>query len=243
MRGYDSHLIIKHMETKFSCKEIRVIASNSEKFTAFQIGQLRFIDSLQFLNASLDTLAANLKRDDPDNFIHTSRHFSDTKSFSHATSKGVYPYEFMDGPEKFDLTSLPPIEAFYSKIYDEKISQENYERAQDVWNHFNIQSMHQYHDLYLKTDTLLLADVFEHFRRVSLTNYELDPCHYYTSPGLSFSACLKTTQAELELFTDPLKLLMTERGIRGAYPQFLTGIQNQIFQINLAMILPNQISI
>ena len=168
MRGYDSHLIIKHMEKSFACENIHVIASNTEKFTAFQIGQLRFLDSLQFLNASLDALVSNLKRDlekeRVNRFLHTRRHYPDEGSFSRVTSKGVYPYEYMDGVDKFQEKTLPSIENFFSKLYDESITEEEYGRAKDVWNHFGIQDMHQYHDLYLKTDTLLLADVFENFR-------------------------------------------------------------------------------
>src|ERR1700759_2262724 len=75
--------------------------------------------------------------------------------------------------------------------------------------------MNQYHELYLKTDTLLLADVFQNFRQVSIFNYDLDPCHYFTFPGLSLSACLKHTGVELELFTNIDQLLFIERGIRG----------------------------
>ena len=140
---------------------------------------------------------------------------SDEGSFTHATRKGVYPYEYMDEEEKFKEQSLPSIENFFSKLCDASISEEEYGRAQDVWKHFDIQDMRQYHDLYLKTDTLLLADVFENFRRVAIANYELDPCHYFTSPGLSLSACLKHTGVELELFTDIEQLLFIERGIRG----------------------------
>ena len=235
MRGYDSHLIIKHMEQKFTCQDVRVIANNTEKFIAFQIGQLRFLDSLQFLNASLDALVANLKKDGLEYFNHTSRHFSDLESFSRVTSKGVYPYEYMDGPEKFLETSLPPIDKFFSKLCDSNISQDNYDRARDVWNHFKIQNMRQYHDLYLKTDTLLLADVFENFRRVAKSNYDLDPCHYYTSPGLSLSACLKYTNVQLELFTDPEHLLFIEKGIRGG----ISTITNRYAKANNEKYFPD----
>ena len=75
--------------------------------------------------------------------------------------------------------------------------------------------MRQYHDLYLATDTILLADVFEFFRQVSFENYGLDPAHYYTAPGLSLAACLKTTGAHVELFTHPKQLQLVEKGIRG----------------------------
>jgi RNase P subunit RPR2 len=215
MRGYDGHLIIKHMGEKLACDDIRVIANNTEKFMTFQVGQLRFLDSLQFLNASLDTLVSNLRRDDSTCFHHTRRHFTDQDSFKRVIRKGVYPYEYMDGPARFEETELPPIAAFHSKLYDGDITDEEYERARDVWSHFGIKNMREYHDLYLKTDTLLLADVFENFRRVAKTNYDLDPCHYYTSPGLSQSACLKFTGVELELFTHIDQLLLIERGIRG----------------------------
>ena len=75
--------------------------------------------------------------------------------------------------------------------------------------------MGEYHDLYLKTDVLLLADVFESFRKTSLEYYELDPCHYYTAPGMAWDAALKLTKVELDLITDPDMYLMFEKGIRG----------------------------
>ena len=86
---------------------------------------------------------------------------------------------------------------------EESVSEYDYAHAQKVRNEFNIQHMRQYHDLYLTLDVLLLADVFENFRRMSLNYYELDPCHYYTLPGLSFDACHKLTKIELELLCDP----------------------------------------
>ncbi len=84
MRGYDSHLIIKHFERDYTGQNIDIIASNSEKFISFQIGQLRFLDSLQFLNASLDALVSNLKKDEEscNPFTITHRHFPDEDSFS-----------------------------------------------------------------------------------------------------------------------------------------------------------------
>ena len=216
MKGYDGHLIIKHLQKKYmQNEEIQVIASNTEKFLAFSIGQLRFLDSLQFLNASLDTLVNVVAKDDIYKFKHTRRHFDSDKIFKPVIQKGVYPYEFMSDVSKFDKTSLPSIEDFYSRLYDEGISEEDYARAKEVWNEFNIENMRQYHDLYLKTDVLLLADVFENFRKVSMDNYGLDAAYYYTAPGLSMSACLKKTGVKLELFTQPDQLLFLEKGIRG----------------------------
>ena len=75
-------------------------------------------------------------------------------------------------------------------------------------------TMSDYHDLYLKTDVLLLADIFEKFRNTCLDNYGLDPCHYYSSPGLSWDAMLKMTKIELELVSDIDMHLFVEKGIR-----------------------------
>jgi hypothetical protein len=215
MRNYDGHLIISHLEKKYAASEINVLASSTEKYIAFQIGQLRFLDSLQFLNASLDSLVSCMKKDGTDKFVHTKRHFPNDTKFALVCEKGLFPYEHMNGIEKFEETSLPPIEKFYSKLTEEGVSATEYSRAQLIWDEFNILSMHEYHDLYLKTDVLLLADIFENFRRVTMENYKLDAAHFYTLPGLSMSACLKYTNVQLELFTEPDQLLFVERGIRG----------------------------
>ena len=133
--------------------------------------------------------------------------------------KGVYPYEYMDDWSKFEENQLPPIEEFYSKLNLSGISEYDYDHAQRVWSEFDMKSLGEYHDLYLKTDVLLLANVFETFRRTCLEHYQLDPAHFYTSPGLAWKACLKKTGIRLELLTDPDMLLMFERGTRGGITQ------------------------
>merc|ERR1712105_47155 len=117
--------------------------------------------------------------------------------------------------EFFDEKQLPPIEEFYSHLNEEGISEDDYEHAKTVWKNFKIKSMRDYHDLYLESDVLLLADVFENFRNVCLKNYKLDPAWYFTSPGIAWDAALKMTGVELELLTDPDMLLMIEKGVRG----------------------------
>ena len=108
--------------------------------------------------------------------------------------KGVYPYDYMDCFERLNETCLPPIECWYSRLSDEDISTDDYKHAQQVWDKFQMKTMRDYHDLYLKTDVLLLADVFEEFRNICLENYELDPAWYYTTPALAWDACLKERQ-------------------------------------------------
>ena len=129
--------------------------------------------------------------------------------------KGIYPYEYMDSFYKFKETRLPPIEEFYSSLKQSGITQEEYERAQRVWETFDLKTMGDYHDLYVTTDTLLLAGAFENFRRVCKQNYGLDPANYFTAPGLSWDALLKHTGIELELLTNVDKHLFFERAKRG----------------------------
>ena len=126
----------------------------------------------------------------------------------------------MNSIEKLKETKLPSKEAFYSKLNDKEISVKDYEHAQNVWKAFNCQTLQDYHDIYLKSDVLLLADVFENFRKKCLINYKLDPCHYFTAPGLAWDACLKLTKQELELLTDYDMLMMFEKGIRGGMTHF-----------------------
>ena len=78
-----------------------------------------------------------------------------------------------------------------------------------------------YHDLYVQSDTLLLADIFENFRNKCIEKYELDPAYFLLAPGLTWQTCLKKTEVELELLTDPNMLLMFEEGIRGGITQVL----------------------
>ena len=129
--------------------------------------------------------------------------------------KGVYPYEYMNTEERFNETELPPKKAFYSKLSGKGIKEEDYKHALNVWNVFNMKTFLDYHELYNETDVLLLADLFENFRDNNLKIYGLDPAHYFTSPILSWDACLKITSVELELLSDPDMLLMFERCIRG----------------------------
>ena len=121
----------------------------------------------------------------------------------------------MDSWDKFEEKQLPSIDEFYSKLNMSGISEKDHSHAFKVWNEFSLKNMGDYHDLYLETDVILLANVFESFRKVCLDNYGLDPAHVYTAPGLAWKACLKKTGVNLELLKDPDMLLMFERGIRG----------------------------
>ena len=133
--------------------------------------------------------------------------------------KGVYPYEYMDSWEKFDKTALPPKKDFYSNLNLGNISDEDYVSVKKVWGVFEINNLGQYLDLYVQSDTLLLADVYENFRNMCLKKYQLDPVYFVSGPGLAWQACFKKTGVKLKLLTDIDTLLMVEKGTRGGICQ------------------------
>ena len=223
LRGYDSHFIMqeigetvkKHTYTNKKGEKcqmnINAIPNNMEKYMAFMLGNhLTFIDSFQFMSSSLDKLVSNLPKEA---LKYTSQTFKNEK-LDLMSKKGVYPYDFMDSFEKFN-EKLPSKEDFYSILNDEHITDKDYQHAQTVWDAFSLENMGEYHDLYLKSDILLLADVFENFRKTCLQYYKLDPCHYFTSPGLSWDAMLKMTDIKLELMIDIDMFQFIEKGMRG----------------------------
>ena len=228
LSSYDSHLFIKNLG--YTSGKMDCIPNNEEKYLSFtknikvdeykdkKTGEtkdinfnIRFIDSFKFMSTSLEALVNNL----PDEgFNNLSRYYKGDK-LRLLKRKGVYPYEYMNTEERFYETKLPPKEVFYSKLSGDGITNEDYKHALNVWNVFKMKTFKDYHELYNETDVLLLADVFENFRDNSLKNYNLDPAHYFTAPGLAWDACLKITKVNLELLTDPNMLLMVEKGIRG----------------------------
>ena len=228
LEGYDSHLFIRNLGV--SEGDIGCIPKNDEKYISFtknvvvgsyidengetksRYKKLRFVDSFKFMNSGLAKLVDDL---DKETKVRVTNKFYDGRSLDLLLRKGVYPYDYMGGYDRLFETKLPSIENFYSKLNDVNISPEDYTHAQNVWNHFGCKTMRDYHDLYLKSDVLLLADVFENFRDLCLENYKLDPAYYYTAPGLFYDACLKKTKINLELLTDPTMHLMIESGIRG----------------------------
>ena len=129
--------------------------------------------------------------------------------------KGVYPYEYLDSWERFNETSLPSKEDFYSNLNMENIDDIDYRHGNNLFKRSELENLGQYHDLYVQSDTLL-ADAFENFRDMCIKEYELDPAHFLSLPGLAWPVCLKKTNIELELLTDyDMLLLIVEEGIRG----------------------------
>ena len=121
----------------------------------------------------------------------------------------------MNNWERLDETSLPDTESFYISLNMENIDDIDYRHGNNVFKKFKLKNLGEHHDLYVKSDTLILADVFENLRNMCIKVYELDPAHFLSLPGLAWQACLKKTNVKLELLTDYDMLLMVEEGIRG----------------------------
>ena len=213
---------------------MEVIAKNKEDYICFSIkvpvekyidknreekdklSEFRFIDSFKFMSSGSDSLTKNLVGSGKRLFG-----FEDYSELQYGllTRKGVYPYEYINSWDRFEETQLPSMNAFYSNLNISSISEEDYQHAQRVWEEFGIRDLGDYYDLYLRTDVVLLANVFEAFRNTCLRHYSLDPAHFYTSPGLAWRNCLKQTGIKLELLTDPDMLLMFEGEIRSGITQ------------------------
>lgn len=232
LSGYDAHLLIRKLSSEL-VGDISIIPNNVEQYISFTkvvnestIGfsfkekiKLKFIDSCRFMPASFSQLASLLPTDNKRILYTEGLKVYSPEQLIMLERKGVFSYDYVDSFERLNETSLPSQAAFYSELNDDEIEDDEYEFACKIWEKFEIKTLGDYSDLYLKTDVLLLADVFENFRNTCHQIYKLDPAHYYTSPGLSFDAMLKYTGVSIELMTDVEMVLFVERGIRGGISQ------------------------
>ncbi len=184
--------------------------------TQYNVIKLRFIDSFRFMPSSIDKLSSNLT---DSQFNEVRKLYNNEDRFNLIRKKGVYPYDYTDSHEKFTEKKLPSKKCFFNKLYNCHITDEQYNHALNVWKTFECHNLGEYSDLYLKSDVLILADIFENFRDVCLKTYDLDPAHYYTVPGLSWDAMLKYTKIELQLLTDIDMINFIMKGIRGGLSQ------------------------
>ena len=197
---YDYHFIIRELAEEFK-GQFECLGENTEKYITFSIlikkendngtiikHKIKFIDTCRFMQSKLSDLVDNLSEKFPSVYQFCN---GDLNKFVLLLRKGVYPYEYMDSWERFNETSLPPKKSFYSELNLEDISDKDYLHAQKVWDVFEIRNLGEYHDLYVQTDTSLLADVFEKFRDTCIEIYGLDPSHFLSAPGLAWQACLK----------------------------------------------------
>ncbi|KYN11071.1 hypothetical protein ALC57_16789 [Trachymyrmex cornetzi] len=234
LSGYDAHFIIKEIATAYD-GNVNVLPITKEKYISFtkhidstkdknknhfqkNCVKLRFIDSFKFLSTSLEKLASYLDKNKL-KIVRSEFPTLSDEEFELLTRKGIFPYEYIDCVDKLNERCLPPRESFYSSLTGDTVSESDYAHAVNVWQRFSIRTLGEYSDLYLKTDVLLLADIFENFRESCVASYGLDPAHYYTLPGFTWDAMLKHTRVRFELLTDIDMVMFIERGIRGGLSQ------------------------
>ena len=203
---YDYHLIIKYLPREFKGNS-ECLGENTEKYINFTVPfkkvindkeikyKIRISDNFRFLKDSLSNLVdklSGLKIKEIDNDVLIKRFYNtyqlsenDIDKFKLLLRKGVYPYEYMDSCKRFNETELPSKDQFYSTLNLEDISDDDYAHAINVWNTFNVSNLVEYHDLYVKLDTALLADIFENFRDKHIQTDKLDLTYLLTTPGLS----------------------------------------------------------
>ena len=219
LKNFDSNLILKELNQEYF-KKCRVIPKSTEKFLSFSLNKIKFLDSFQFMSASLDNLVSNLRNSGLKAFKITTSLFEekygkiDEKDLEILLNKSTYPYEYIDCFEKFEERELPNYEDFYSALNYSNVEKKKFFEAKYIWNKFNCKNIGDFHDLYVLLDTSLLADVFNVFRKKTMNIYGLDPCHYYSIPSLSWNAMLKFTEIEIELLTDIDMYLFIEQNIR-----------------------------
>ena len=229
LEGYDGHFIIKALN-HFQNIKIEVIPKSTEKYMSIIINKnITFIESMQFLNSSLDTLVKNLEDDD---FKHLTSEFS-REHLDLLKNKDIYPYEWVDDIRIFNYPRPPPKSAYNSrynqhkKEKDPKIRKETedqrkerkekeYNHINTTWRVFNFKTFKDLDNHYLRKDVLLLAAVFEKFIKTCLKYYSLDPVHYFSAPGLSWDAVLRMTKEKLEKIDNSKMHMFIEHGMRGS---------------------------
>ena len=238
--SYDNHFVIRQLVKDFK-GYFNCVGENTEKYISFSVSifkesdkgnkkkkpdvfTLKFIDSNRFMKVSLENYVKNLVEPGKNTpidvlrktFYNTSKIcINDDRKFKLMLRKGLYPYEYMDSWEKFNEPVPLDKECYYSELNNENISDSDVDHVNNVCDAFKINNLGRYHDLYVKFDTALLADVFENFRNKCLSINKLDPVYYLSAPGFFWYSCLKMTKIKLELLTDNNMLLLFEKGIRG----------------------------
>ena len=228
LKGYDSHLILGSVDKELINKSsIKIIPNNSEKYISFSYikwkklenekiklpYEIRFLDSFAFMATSLDELHKNLVQEQ---MIISKQYYEKDETFDLMTQqKGVYPYKHMDSFSKYNDTIFPSKDEFYNDLAGKECTVSDYEYGKKVYNLMKCKNMGDYTDVYVIDDVLKLADIFENFREMCLIHYKLDPCWYYTAPGLSWDAMLKITDISLQVIKDYDMYMFIEKGIRG----------------------------
>lgn len=229
LQNYDGHFLVSAFKDKVISGKytIRGLADNNQKFKTLTIDNFCFLDSLQFLAASLDKLTGNLKADghsfDLLRDYFSYKNISGAASLDLLTRKGVFAYEDVTSLEKLrSQTCLPPEASFYSHLSKSEISAADYEHAKTIFERAKCANMEEYMMLYCKLDVYLLAEIVLNFQHTVYSEVALDISQYISMPHLSYDIMLQSLDeygTEVELVTDPEMHQMCEAGLRGGVAQ------------------------
>lgn len=214
---YDSHFIVRSLN-KYSGKEIFAIPLNGQRFKAFQIGRITFLDSFSFIPDSLAKCVDMLKESKNDFKMVRSELAKNDHQLELLTRKGVYPYSFATSLNILQQTTeLPSIENFHNDLDAEPCKEDDYRHAQKVWKEFKIKNMLEYTKLYCFLDVLLLGEVVLDMRDNLYRNFGLDMVQYLSLPHMALDTMLKMTNAELELIADHEMSDALHKNVRGGH--------------------------
>jgi len=220
---YDMHFIIKAIPSfPGRIKNIRVLPYNGENFRTMSFNCFEILDSLSFLQASLAQLSNDLKESKHNYGILKQTYLVREKgSYSRnrlemVLSKSFFPYEYCKSFSQMKKTTkLPKIKNFYSSLSEKSISKEDHCFARRVWKKYQCKNLIDYCMLYCKIDVILLAEVFQKFRKQMMAFSSLDPAHYISLPAYGYDSMLYITKACIELPTDIDMVHFLEQAKRG----------------------------
>lgn len=213
LSGYDLHYILKEVNHHVG-EKISIIPVNTQRFSVFQIDEMKFMDTMQFLNASLATLVETLKSSNH-NFPLFNSYFKHLKNRHLLQRKNTFPYSYFSDEKVLKHTKFPPKSAFFNKLTNSAISQNDYEHELLIYKTFNLKNFGDYLELYQRLDVIFLGEVFTSFRRKSMKYWRLDPVYFVSTANLAWDACLCLTKVEIQLFTDVNMFIWLEGNIRG----------------------------
>lgn len=220
---YDMHFLIQAIP-KFKDKihYTRVLPYNGENFRTMTINSFEILDSLSFLQASLSQLSNDLKASKHNYHILKQTYLVKEKgSFSKrklemVLAKSFFPYEYCTSYEKMlNTLKLPKLSKFYSKLSEKSISKDEHLFAKKVWSMFGCKNLLDYCKLYCKIDVILLAEIFQKFRREMMAFSGLDPSHYISLPAYGYDSMLLMTGAKIFLPLDIDMVHFMEKCKRG----------------------------
>ena len=231
--GYDSHNFFGDVET-VKGESVFILAKGATKFYTVRIGELAFIDTLNYFPFSLAKLSDTMTGGNEQMDLPITRKILESRGYSKSLidrtmGKGCFPYEYIDCIEKFSEKGPPPKEAFNSSLTG-PISDEKYQEVCELYTYNKINTIKDHHDYYLATDVGVLADVGERYRDFSREQWGLDSANYLTSASLYVDAALKESKQDLDLISDPNLYEMMEKSICGG---FVTVVKRHVVANNI----------